>query len=469
MRRMFETQPVCDTSAMRPDWLDFATSNVPRYTSYPTAVAFNDGVDARTCSDWAASVPSTEPISVYVHTPFCETLCWYCGCHTSVPNGYDRVTRFVNRLEQEIGLWQAALGPHQGAAHVHFGGGTPNMLTPEDFSRILGAIRAAFGFRSQAEIAVELDPRTLSEAFVDAAVAGGVNRASLGVQDFDPKVQVAINRLQPFEIVARAVRLLGGAGISGLNFDLVYGLPLQTVAGAALSARLAAELRPNRIAVFGYAHVPWFKKHQTAIRDADLPDVHARFAQAEAIRETLESEGYLPLGLDHYSRPDDPLAQAMLAGRMHRNFQGYTVDPCQTLIGLGPSAISAFREGFAQASPNVRDWHQAIEAGRLPIVKGVVLTAEDRLRAAIIEQIMCHLDVDVAAICAELGWPVGSLDESIRSAEALTAHGLCKVEGRRITVPSGARLMSRTVARCFDAYARATASGTGTARHALAV
>jgi oxygen-independent coproporphyrinogen-3 oxidase len=454
---------------MRTDWLPFALENVPRYTSYPTAVAFSAEVTEHDGQNWAANVPRGKPVSVYVHTPFCEQLCWYCGCHTSVPNGYGRVTKFVDRLLQEVDLWQAALGAHSGAERIHFGGGTPNMLTPADFARILAALQGAFGFTKDAEIAVELDPRTLSQDFIDVAIAGGVNRSSLGVQDFDLAVQKAINRVQPFDVVQSAADRLRAAGIAGLNFDLVYGLPLQTVEGAAQSAQLAASLSPDRIAVFGYAHVPWFKKHQTAIHEADLPDVHARFAQAEAIRQTLEAAGYLTIGLDHYAKADDPLAMAMSEGRMHRNFQGYTVDACDTLIGLGPSSISAFAEGFVQSSPDMRHWHEAVEAGRLPLAKGVKLTPEDRLRSAIIEQIMCHLTVDVGALCQAMCWPVNSLDEGLELARALVPHGLCSVAGRVVRVPSQARLMSRTVARCFDARAQAALATGQTQRHAKAV
>ena len=436
---------------MRHDWAKYAQEAAPRYTSYPTAASFHPGVDEATARDWAASLDPRLNISVYAHIPFCEQLCWYCGCNTTIPNGYSRVARYLDRLHREIDLWSEALGRHAGAAHIHFGGGTPNALKAGDMFGLIERLREAFAATPDAEIAAELDPRTLTDRFVAAAAEAGLNRASLGVQDFDPEVQAAINRVQSFEEVDAAVRLLRAAGVRNVNMDLVYGLPHQTVDGASETARLAALMKPDRLAVFGYAHVPWFKKHQRMIRDEDLPGAAERFAQAEALRETLEACGYVPIGLDHYALPHDPLARAASDGRLRRNFQGYTTDPCDTLIGLGASSISSFRQGYCQSATDMKQWADAVEAGRLPIVRGVAATDEDRLRRAVIERLMCDLEVDLSLALSAYGRPENAFDDTLEALQPLARDGLCKVQGRTVVIPDEARILVRTVAKAFDA------------------
>ena len=283
---------------MREAWLRHAARDLPRYTSYPTAVRFHDGVGPADALRWAAAVPAAEPISVYVHVPFCEQLCWYCGCHTTVPNGYDRVEALARRLQKEALRWAGVLGEHAGAAHVHFGGGSPNALSPADFVALSAVLARAFAIRSDAEIAVELDPRSHTPAFADAAARVGVTRASLGVQTFDPAVQAKVNRVQPLDMVVRAVEDLRQAGVRSVNFDLMYGLPGQSPESVAETARLAADLRPDRLAVFGYAHVPWFKKHQRMIREEELAGLEGRWAQADAADAVLVEAGYVRIGLD---------------------------------------------------------------------------------------------------------------------------------------------------------------------------
>ncbi len=450
---------------MNPDWIPFAMRAVPRYTSYPTAADFTGAVSAPEAAAWAASVQPEAPVSVYLHIPFCETLCWYCGCATSVPNGYARVGAYVARLKAEIDLWAKALGPHGGIGHLHFGGGSPNALQADDFAALVGALRERIGIRKDAEIAVELDPRTLHDGQVEAFAAAGVTRASLGVQTLAPEVQTAVNRIQPPDMVAGLVTSLKAAGIGAINMDLMYGLPYQTTADVITAAQFAAEQGAARISVFGYAHLPWFAKHQKAIDEASLPGLTERLEQAAAAAETLASTGYLPIGLDHYARADDSLAAAVREGRLRRNFQGYTDDPCATLIGMGATSISQFREGFVQNLKDRKRWGEAIAAGRLPVERGVALTADDRLRARAIERVMCELCVDTGDVCRELGAPAGSLDDALDRARALQSAGLCTVNGTHIEVPEAARLFLRTVAQCFDARTPAAPQQ----RHAKAV
>ena len=435
---------------MKQSWVTFAQRPVPRYTSYPTAADFAPMVGEAEARAWASGVAPGSAISVYAHIPFCDRLCWYCGCATTVPNGYDRIAAYVGVLHREVDLWADALGDHGGLAHLHFGGGSPNSLTGEDMAALIGHIGARFGLRPEAEIAMELDPRVLSEAQVEAMAAAGVNRVSLGVQTLDLEVQKAINRVQPREQVERVIARLNAAGITKHNMDLMYGLPDQTVAHVEEAARFAVESRAARVSVFGYAHVPWFAKHQAAIREEALPDLEARFEQAEAATAILLAAGYVPVGLDHFARADDSLAIAAKAGTLRRNFQGYTDDPCDSLVGLGTSSISQFAEGYVQNLKDRNAWRDAILAGHLPSERGIALTADDRLRARAIERLMCDLRVDVNAVCAEMGAAEGSLDDALETARFLVPAGLCTVEDGVVTVPLAARVMLRTVAQCFD-------------------
>ncbi|HEY8616602.1 oxygen-independent coproporphyrinogen III oxidase [Phenylobacterium sp.] len=431
--------------------LRHASRNLPRYTSYPTALAFQPAEGADAPLGWFADVDPADVISAYVHVPFCRRLCWYCGCHTTVAHEYDRIDSFQQILDREIDLVARALGPHAGAAHLHFGGGSPNSLSPEHFLKLVTKLSDRLRLRPGAEVAVELDPALLSDEFVDALGEGGVTRASLGVQTFDPGVQEKVNRIQPFEKVAASVERLRARGIAGLNFDLMYGLPDQTPENVTSSVELALRLRPDRVAVFGYAHVPWMKKHQVMIKEADLADVAGRWEQADAADRALTAGGYVRIGLDHYARPEDPLARAQAAGRLRRNFQGYTDDPAPVLIPVGPSSIGQFREGFVQNAIATDTWSAAIRQGQLPLARKLVLSPEDRLRAAVIERLMCDLAVDVEAVCLDHGFAADSLDESLRGAAEAAADGLCRVDGRRIVIPEDARRLMRVVAACFDA------------------
>ncbi|WP_339873550.1 oxygen-independent coproporphyrinogen III oxidase [uncultured Brevundimonas sp.] len=430
--------------------LTHATRALPRYTSYPTALAFQPAPDDADTRRWLGDIQSHDTLSIYAHIPFCERLCWYCGCHTSVPNGYARVARFLDQLKREIDLWGEALPAHAGTAHLHFGGGSPNSLNTGDFADLLALLATRFRLRPGAEVAVELDPGTLQREFAGGLGAAGVTRASLGVQTFDPEVQRLVNRFQPVEQVATAVDDLRGGGVAAINFDMMYGLPGQTCANVAASMATALALEPDRVALFGYAHVPWMKKHQAVIRDADLADVSGRWAQAEAAESVLAAHGYVRIGMDHYARPDDPMTARLAEGTLHRNFQGYTDDPSSVLIGVGPSAISSLPFAYAQNRLRVDDWAADIAAGRLPVGRQLETTSDDRLRRTVIERLMCDLQVDVGAVCLDHGREVSTLDPAIAGARALTADGLCQVEGRRVRVPSDMARLVRVVAACFD-------------------
>ena len=435
----------------------YASANLPRYTSYPTAPHFAPLDEAR-LREWLAETRPDDALSLYVHVPFCASLCWYCGCHTAVTRSAARIARYGAALAEEARLLGAVLPAHGGVAALHLGGGTPTELGAEGLIALGSALHQHFAFQPGAEIAAELDPRTLDTRMIDALAGMGLTRASLGVQDISPKVQRLIGRVQPAEQVAVAVERLRGAGIGGINMDLIYGLPGQGVAEVEASARFAAENGADRVAVFGYAHVPWMKSHQKAIKLEDLPDAPLRIAQADAAARVLTEAGYVAIGLDHFARPEDAMAHAAASGRLRRNFQGYTTDDAPVLLGLGASAIGRCRAGFFQNMADERGWLAAVEAGQLPIARGRAFTHEDLIRAQIIERIMCDQALDLVLV------PPDIMAQARRKLDALMADGLvAESAGRLAMTARGARFL-RHFAACFDAYLAPAAT-----RHSAAI
>ncbi len=444
--------------------LKYATRSVPRYTSYPTAPHFGDGVDGATLAAWLAALPDDRPLSIYLHVPYCRAICHYCGCHTKAALRDDPVIDYAQGLVQEIGLVAAAIGRRLPVGHIHWGGGTPSLLPVESFRAVVAKLNESFDILPIAEHAMELDPRTVTKALAAALAEAGITRASLGVQDFDAKVQKAIGRIQPIETVTAAVEALRGAGIAAINFDLMYGLPHQSAETIRNTVALAHGFGPSRIALFGYAHVPWFKKHQRLIDEAALPGATERIALERTARSILAEYGYEAIGLDHFALPDDEMAVAAKSGALHRNFQGYTTDACDTLIGIGTSSIGQSRGGFAQNDPDIGRWRKAVEAGRLPVSKGKALDDDDRLRAAIIERVMCDYAVDLDAVCAAHGVTVDAVSDAFERLAEPIADGLATLEGHHLTVTELGRPLVRIVAAAFDVYlARAAA------RHSVAV
>lgn len=431
----------------------------PRYTSYPTAPHFHDGVNDATVRRWMAAVKDGEVVSLYIHVPFCDRLCWFCACHTHHTLRYEPVAAFLETLFREIALTAALLPPSVQVGAVHLGGGSPTLLTPDDLHRLMGMLRETFRFTPDAAISIEIDPTDMDEARLTAIADTGFNRASLGVQDFQMKVQKAINREQSFEDTRAVVEGLRARGVRAINLDLVYGLPHQTVESIAETVAMSLSLRPDRLALFGYAHVPWFKKRQRLIPEAALPGPQERFEQAEAARERLQAQGYAAIGLDHFALPSDSLALAQGAGQLRRSFQGYVLETADALIGVGPSAISTLPQGYAQNAPEPGVWGGAIAEGRLATVRGHSLSEDDRTRGRLIEQIMCDFEADLSP----LGGAGACADELAQLAPML-ADGMLDLQDDRLILSVEARPFCRLVAMAFDAYALRSV-----ARHSLAV
>lgn len=439
--------------------LAFASHRSPRYTSYPTAPHFHAGVGSDLYGQWLEQLDPGEPVSLYLHVPYCRTLCWYCGCNTRATTKPEPVAAYLETLLEELALVADRLPSRMTISHLAMGGGTPAILTPDQIDRLMEHVRARFDFAEDAELAIEIDPRHFTREDAEALGRNGFTRASTGVQSFDPAVQAAINRIQPFELVEAAFNRLREAGVTRINADLLYGLPKQTVESARASAEAAAKLKPSRLAVFGYAHVPHMMAHQKLIQEEDLPGPATRIAQADAMDHALRDEGYRAIGIDHYARPDDPMTVALDAGILKRNFQGYTTDKARTMIGLGASAIGESPSGYIQNIADVRSWRMAIGEGHLPVARGVAVSAEDTLRRAIIERIMTDLTVSVAAVATAHGLPTPGFDVS-----ELEAAGIVTRSGPCLTVNPAYKPLARLAAAAFDAYL-----ATGPVKHSVSV
>ena len=437
---------------MIPGIAKYFSARVPRYTSYPTAPHFSAEVDAKRYETWLSRIDPKSEISLYLHVPFCRRMCWYCGCNMRVIARYDPVTSYVDTIIREIELAARVVPQGVSVRHIHWGGGTPTALAPEDMIRIADTVKSRFNILEKAEIAVEIDPRTFTSENAAALGKIGCTRASLGVQEFDQKVQEAINRVQPVSMIESTLALLSDQGVKDVNFDLMYGLPYQTAETLKDTVERAARLNPARIALFGYAHVPWMAKNQRMIPEDALPTPQTRYEQAAAAGDALAEQGYVKIGLDHFAKPEDSMAVALREGRLHRNFQGYTDDAAGTLVAFGASSISALPDGFVQNITETGAYTRAVNSGVLPVAKGVVFRGEDKLRSAIIERLMCDMEVDLEAIRKQYAPERGHFWDEMAQLRGLEEEGLCKIEGSRVRVPDEARLALRVVCSVFDAY-----------------
>lgn len=426
---------------------------VPRYTSYPTAVQFDEGLTQENYAEILGGLDKTEPISLYLHIPFCHILCHYCGCHTQVVNSYKPMEAYLQTLFQEIERIGKALPAAVPVGSIHFGGGSPNFLEPDDFKKLIEKLGSVFSLSEETDIAMEMDPRLLTKEKIAGYISGGVNRVSFGVQSFDSEVQKVVNRVQPFEDVAECTKAFRDGGMRSINFDMMYGLPLQTVSNIEKSMEQAISLKPDRFAVFAYAHVPWMKKHQKILEKYNFPEGVERFKMNETIANKLELAGYKAIGIDHFSLEEDGLYQALKGGKLRRNFQGYTDEKCETIIGMGVSSISSFKNFYVQNVTGAAAYQKALVEGGFPLARGCRVSADDLDRRAAIEQIMCNFEADF-----------GAFPDVPEKLIELEEDGIIKISGSILKVTEKGRPFTRVVACAFDTYFEAVEG-----RHARAV
>jgi len=426
----------------------------PRYTSYPTAPVWSEAYGAHELRRDLGRLAPGADLSLYVHVPFCASLCHFCACNRVITRSPEPPARWLDAIEREIDLVREALPAAPVVSQHHWGGGTPTHLDPGQIRRLHRALSDAFPPAADAEVSIEVDPRVTGEAHVDALRECGFRRLSMGVQDFDPRVQAAIHRVQGVEATAALVERARTAGFASVGFDLIYGLPFQSVASMERTLDHVVAIGPDRIALYGYAHVTWVAKQQRGFERHDLPAPRERLRiQLAAIRKLLAA-GYEPVGMDHYARPDDELARAARARTLRRNFMGYTTRPGLDLVGLGPSAISELSLAYAQSHRELARWEEVLRAGRLATLRGHALSADDRERAWVIAEILCHGSVSPEAFRARFGAGFAQRFAAERAAlEPLAEQGLVELDadgGLRVTALG--HLAARPIAMVFDAW-----------------
>lgn len=428
---------------------------VPRYTSFPTAVQFKPLQDPRTYFDCLNKLTPSEPVSLYVHIPFCHSLCHYCGCHTKIVHSYSPIASYIDTLIKEIELVGRNFKAAQSVSRIHFGGGSPNYAKTEDIKRILDTL-GRYVDLSSAQIDMECDPRLLNEEKISDYAVLGLTRISLGIQDFDAGVQKAINRIQPFDMVKKQIEALHRNGIHSINFDLIIGLPEQTLVTVNETLDKVLELQPARVAVFPYAHVPWMKKHQKLLEKYEMPETFLRYEMAKLTETRLKEEGYEAVGIDHFARPDDPLADALKNRKMRRNFQGYTDDPARTILGFGLSSISQFEEAYTQNTTDAPLYRKTVDNGEVPLARVLTLTRDGQARRKLIEELMCNFTINFA--------DYKSIPVPRSALVLLEQDGLIEITGSHLRVTEIGRTFVRIIASHFDPYFKKESN-----RHAKAV
>jgi oxygen-independent coproporphyrinogen-3 oxidase len=426
-------------------------AKVPRYTSYPPATKFSNDVTGSIVLDWIRAIPEGARISLYLHVPFCRRLCWFCACRTQGVRSDDPVLAYVETLKQEIEALGRVLPAGVSVARLHWGGGTPTLLPAPVMRDLARRLRAAMPFAAEAEFSVEIDPNEIDAARIDALAQAGMTRASIGVQDFDPDIQQIIGRVQSYAVTRNAVESLRAAGIQSLNADILFGLPEQTQARLSESVQMLLSLSPDRVALYGYAHVPWMAKRQAMIPTEALPSPEARLALFETAQRLFRWDSYQDIGIDHFAKPDDSMAIAARTGRLRRNFQGYTDDTCDVLIGLGASAISRYPQGFAQNASSTAAYQRAVRAGEMATGRGHVFKGEDQLRSRMIEMVMCDFHIDSAEILRDFKISQTRLS-ALYAAATAQFPGVLAEDAAGLSIRPEGRPLTRMIARAFDAY-----------------
>ncbi|PIE16496.1 MAG: oxygen-independent coproporphyrinogen III oxidase [Rhodobacterales bacterium] len=426
-------------------------ARVPRYTSYPTAPQFSADITSSHFSRWVQAIPAGSEVSLYLHVPFCRHLCWFCACRTQGTQSVDPVRIYLETLKDELKLLQNILPDGLSLSRLHWGGGTPTLMTADMISELAEAVFEVVPMAPGGEFSVEIDPNEIDESRSAALAAAGMNRASIGVQDFDPGIQKTIGRIQGYELTKQAADMIRSYGVKSLNADILYGLPHQTDQKIRESVEKLLALSPDRVALYGYAHVPWMAKRQKLIPEEALPAALARLALFDTAREMFLKDGYVEIGIDHFAKPTDGLAIAQRSGHLRRNFQGYTDDTSAALIGLGASSISKFPQGFAQMASATSVYTKAVRAGEFATCRGHEFVGDDLLRARLIEAVMCDFRIDTNEILDRFDISRADLEAMYQQA-ADAFEGLPQIDADGFSIPEAARPLTRMIARSFDAY-----------------
>lgn len=444
--------------AFDPDLMRRYDGRGPRYTSYPTALQFTSGfteADYLRLARESNQEPVPRDLSLYFHLPFCNEACWYCACHRAITRREDRKQRYLDHLHQAIARQARLFDDDRPVRQIHLGGGTPTVHAVGELAELIERVGEHFHFADpgQREFAIEIDPRTVSPEDVSELAAIGFNRFSLGVQDFDPRVQAAINRHQSVEQVAELVRAARRSGVESVSFDLIYGLPHQSLDGFRESLEAVAEIGPDRLSVYAYAHLPERFPVQKLIPSEALPGPESRLQLFASAVEVLTSRGYEHIGMDHFALAGDDLVRARDEDRLHRNFQGYSTQPDCDLVGMGASAISGIGDSHAQTDPDIARWQAAVAEDRIPVCKGIELDRDDRIRRDVIQAIMCRGLLDMAEVERRHGIRFGDyFADTVAPLNQMVDDGLVRIDGQKLRVTPTGRFLVRSVARLFDAY-----------------
>ena len=428
----------------------------PRYTSYPTAPQFNNAFTAENYLDEIIKTNYGEDLpdlSIYFHLPFCDTLCYFCGCNMIITRNRDRVKEYLKYLKKEIDMVRTYILPDRKVSQLHWGGGTPTHLTPDEINDLASYIKKNFNFKENSENGCEIDPRELKRAHLEALRNNGFNRISMGVQDFNEKVQKAVNRIQPEDITRQTVQWVRELGFSSINLDLMYGLPFQTIKTFEETVEKVIDISPDRIAVFNYAHVPWMKKHMALIHPEDIPAPETKLEILKMTIEKLTSAGYIFIGMDHFAKPDDELAIALREKKLYRNFQGYSTHSGSDLYAMGVTAISQLKNIYTQNIKTEKEYFDAIDREILPVTRGYYLNEDDHIRRDVIMQIMCNFELDIPSVEKKhniqfkkyFGWGLKNMKE-------MEADNLITVTESKIEVSEMGKLLIRNIAMNFDGY-----------------
>ena len=427
----------------------------PRYTSYPTAARFDQAFTAADCRRELTQRGQAQagPLSLYLHIPFCESVCYYCACNKVITKHHERAAEYLDALDSEIALVRAALGAGPSVSQLHFGGGSPTFLSDAELGRVMASLQAAFHVAAEAEVSIEVDPRTVSDARLAHLRQLGFNRISFGVQDFDPQVQQAVHRIQPHDSVRDLMRSARALGFQSINADLIYGLPRQTPESFARTVAQISRLRPDRIALYAYAHLPQRFKPQRRILSAELPSAAQRVTMLGAAMAGLLARGYDYIGMDHFALPGDALAVARREGRLQRNFQGYSTQPDCDLVGLGVSAIGRVGASYYQNAKTLPEYYAALRRGQLPVERGIALGPDDLVRRAIIMALMCQGRVEFETIESTHAVLINEhFAAELEQLAPLAEAGLVEIEPGAIQVTAGGWYVVRAVAMVFDRY-----------------